>query len=455
MALLSKELGTINLNVPIDETIDDLSKKDWDNQAVYNKFKELKFNRYIERFNLNELGLSDSNTRNEEIKSLKDLLNIEEINNNSNEDNKKLQEVINDIKASKKLIYFLDKENDNETENVIKKKITYIGIINNNTAYYISKEYINDLKELFEDKDIKKIGYKLKEDYCILRDLDINMNNLYFDVEIASYLLDPIASKYEIENLAQTYLNINLDDYLTSLGISKNENKQINLFDNVDDDNKQDSKKYEIGFMLYVIKELENILTKKLEHQNGIKLFNDIEMPLAYVLAKMQMVGMHVDKEELINFGNELKEGIEDLTNKIYELSGEEFNINSTQQLGIILFEKLGLTTSKKTKKGYSTDVDSLEKIKWEHPIVDKILEYRSLMKLNSTYVEGMLPYINERTKRIHSYFHQTVTATGRISSTEPNLQNIPTRFELGKKLRKVFKPKEGYVFIDADYSQV
>lgn len=239
-----------------------------------------------------------------------------------------------------------------------------------------------------------------------------------------------------------------------SQGMQKNENKQINLFES-NNEEKEDGKKYEICFITYVIKELRDILTKKLEEQNAIKLFNEIEMPLAKVLAQIQYEGMYIDKEELIAFGEELKGGIEELTKQIYMLAGEEFNINSTQQLGNILFEKLNLTTSKKTKKGYSTDVDALEKIRKEHPIVEKILEYRSLMKLNSTYVEGMLPYINEKTNRIHSYFHQTVTATGRISSTEPNLQNIPTRIELGKRLRKVFKPKEGYVFIDADYSQI
>ena len=164
---------------------------------------------------------------------------------------------------------------------------------------------------------------------------------------------------------------------------------------------------------------------------------------------------MYVDKEELIEFGDKLKQGLNELTNEIYELCGEEFNINSTQQLGVILFEKLELPVYKKTKKGYSTGVDILEKLKNKHPVIEKILEYRSLMKLNSTYVEGLLPYINEKTKRIHSYFHQTVTATGRISSTEPNLQNIPTRIEFGKRLRKVFKPKEGCIYIDADYSQI
>ena len=169
----------------------------------------------------------------------------------------------------------------------------------------------------------------------------------------------------------------------------------------------------------------------------------------------MQINGIHVDKKELEEFGKKLKEQLEELKQEIYELCGEEFNVNSTQQLGMILFEKLKLPVYKKTKNGYSTDVDILEKLKPEHPVIEKILEYRSLMKLNSTYVEGLIPYINEKTNRIHSYFHQTITATGRISSTEPNLQNIPTRYELGKLLRKSFKPEKGNIFIDADYSQI
>ena len=178
-------------------------------------------------------------------------------------------------------------------------------------------------------------------------------------------------------------------------------------------------------------------------------------MPLVQVLADMQYNGMMVDKQELANFGRELKERLEELTQEIYSLSGEQFNINSHQQLGKILFEKLELPVYKKTKNGYTTDVEVLEKLRDKHPIIEKILEYRTLMKLNSTYVEGLMPYINENTKKIHSSFHQTITATGRISSTEPNLQNIPTRAELGKQIRKAFKPEAGNVYIDADYSQV
>ena len=194
---------------------------------------------------------------------------------------------------------------------------------------------------------------------------------------------------------------------------------------------------------------------EKLKEINCWELFNNIEMPLIKVLGEMQYNGIHLDENELTMFGNELKAKIGELKKEIYEMCGQEFNVNSTQQLGKVLFEDLKLPVYKKTKSGYSTDVDVLEKLKKEHPVIEKILEYRTLMKLNSTYVEGLLPYVNSKTKRIHSYFHQTITATGRISSTEPNLQNIPTRIELGKQLRKAFKPEKGYIYIDADYSQI
>ena len=200
---------------------------------------------------------------------------------------------------------------------------------------------------------------------------------------------------------------------------------------------------------------MSEILTQKLKEQKELELFETIDMPTIEVLANMQWNGMKVNENDLIEFGRQLKEGINLLTQEIYELAGEEFNINSPKQLGEILFDKMKLTVIKKTKSGYSTAEDVLEKLKKESPIIEKILDYRQLAKLNSTYVEGMRPFINPKTGRIHSFFHQTITATGRISSTEPNLQNIPTRIELGKRLRKVFIPEEGYVYIDADYSQI
>ena len=214
-------------------------------------------------------------------------------------------------------------------------------------------------------------------------------------------------------------------------------------------------KKEKLCLETYLLSRLEKEITKKLEEINSLELFRNIEMPTVEVLSEMQWNGMYANKEELERFGNKLKEQLETKTKIIYEMAGEEFNINSTKQLGEILFEKKKLPVVKKNKSGYSTDVDVLEKLKKEDPIIEQILEYRQLQKLNSTYVEGLKPYINPVTNRIHSFFHQTITATGRISSTEPNLQNIPTRFELGKQVRKIFEPEGEKIYIDADYSQI
>ena len=271
-----------------------------------------------------------------------------------------------------------------------------------------------------------------------------------FDIQIAGYILNSNINKYTIEYLSNEYLEIDINDFMQDK--EENKNNQINLFDSINSNKEKSDKTY---INAYVIFKLHNVLRDNMIKEESISLFENIEMPLVEVLASMEYEGIYVDKEELIQYGNVLKEKIDSLTKEIYNLTGEEFNINSTKQLGEVLFEKLGLTAKKKTKTGYSTDVEVLEKIKNEHPVIEKILEYRQLTKLNSTYVEGLIPYIDEKTNRIHSKFHQTVTATGRISSTDPNLQNIPTRIELGKKLRKVFKPKEGYIYIDSDYSQI
>ena len=265
--------------------------------------------------------------------------------------------------------------------------------------------------------------------------------------------MNPTNNKLDIESLAAQYLEINIQEYLESVG-ANNDNEQITLFDTVQENN-DNKDKFKGAINVYSISKLQDITLKQLEEINALDLFNNIDMPTVEVLSDMQWNGMYADEEELDKFGRELKQRIDVLTKIIYEMAGEEFNINSTKQLGEILFEKMKLPVIKKTKNGYSTDVDVLEKLKREDPIIEQILEYRQLMKLNSTYVEGLKPYINPKTKRIHSFFHQTITATGRISSTEPNLQNIPTRFELGKQVRKIFKPEQGKVYIDADYSQI
>ena len=282
----------------------------------------------------------------------------------------------------------------------------------------------------------------------LLKENNINVTGFYYDTEIAAYIINPTDNKYNLEKLAIDYLKLDINEY------NESKDEQMNLFDvNVEENTNKQAEK---AFMYsYVIGELYTKTLEKLKETNQLELFNNVEMPLVEVLADMQYNGIYADKNELIGFGKTLKAEIEKLTTQIYNLAGEEFNINSTKQLGVILFEKLKLPVLKKTKSGYSTDVEVLEKLKKEHEIIEKILEYRQLGKLNSTYVEGLIPYINEKDNKIHTYFHQTVTATGRISSTEPNLQNIPTRFELGKQIRKIFKPQGGYVFVDADYSQI
>ena len=424
LAYLSKTLGTIDINAPIEKDLNLLENKEWNKEEVLSIFKKLKFNRYIDRFNL----LNDSN----------------------NEPSSEEQRI--DVKVSD-----YDNSSSNVKEQIVSEKMMYYYLENtkfvvynpkDNTCYKVKN--ILDFKDVFENKDILKCSFKQKEQYIILWKNGINPKNMMFDIEIAGYILNSNINKYTIEYLSNEYLGIDIDSYLEKIGIKKDKVEQMNLFDT-----QQESSQDGTYIYSYIIYRLNNVLKEKMEKEGEIFLFNTIEMPLSEVLASMENEGIYIDKEELITFGKELKERIDVLTKEIYELSGEEFNINSTKQLGEVLFEKLGLTVKKKTKTGYSTDVDVLEKLKDEHPVIEKILEYRQLQKLNSTYVDGLIPCINENTKRIHSKFHQTVTQTGRISSTDPNLQNIPTRMELGRKLRKVFKPKQGCIFVDADYSQI
>jgi len=313
------------------------------------------------------------------------------------------------------------------------------------------------LKQLFENEEIEKYGFNLTKTYILLKQENIEMKNIKYDIEVAAYILNPTQNKYTIQGLAEEYLNLEIEEYLKSFGIEEKQNEQLNLFDmqETNKDEQENNNKYEETIIAYCINKLYNVTMKKLEEINAKELFENIDMPTVEVLSSMQWNGMRVDEKELDRYGIEIKEKLDLLTSEIYELAGEEFNINSPKQLGEILFDKLKLPVVKKNKSGYSTDVDVLEKLRVEHPIIEKLLEYRQVMKLNSTYVEGLKPYINQKTKRIHSFFHQTITATGRISSTEPNLQNIPTRMELGKRLRKIFIPEVGKIYIDADYSQI
>ncbi len=432
MAYLSRTLGTIDTKAPIEKNIEEMKVEEWDKNKVFEIFTRLKFTRFLERFDLHV----------ERKTEVKIELNYEEATSNT------LEKIKNNITNSKKMFYYIIEE-DKKDYGILNKAIEGITVYleDENKSYLIKNPM--ELKEIFENQEILKIGYKQKKDYILLKQLEINANNLMFDIEIAGYLLNSNINKYSIEYLSQEYLQLNLQEYLNK---EEPEEKQLTLFDAVQNEQK-DSKKYYI--YSYIINKLYSTLLEKMKQDQVIELFEKIEMPLIEVLADMQYQGIRVDKAQLEKFGDELKQQIDNLTKEIYDLAGEEFNINSTKQLGEILFEKLKLPLAKKNKTGYSTGVEILEKLKATHPIIDKLLEYRKLVKLNSTYVEGLIPYINSNTNRIHSSFHQTVTATGRISSTDPNLQNIPTRNEIGKNLRKVFKPEKNKIFVDADYSQI
>ena len=439
LAFMSKTLGTINLNVPITDNLEDFKVEEWDKPKVLELFKELNFNRYIDRFSLR--GSENKNIKKEEKESYKKV-------------NKSEKEIIELIKRHKEMCFYVTTKKDENVEKIIKEKITGISVFDeqsNEVSYIDINENIQNFKEIFEDEEIKKISIDLSKLYILLNQEGIALKGIDYDVGIASYILNPTDNKLGIENLIQRFLEIDLMEYENL----NNSNTQMNLFDTMEANSENESQKEKYMLYAYSISKIKDITKKKLEETNCLDLFYNIDMPTIEVLSDMQINGMYVDKEELNKFGIELTSKLENITKIIYEMAGEEFNINSTKQLGEILFEKMKLPVIKKTKSGYSTDVDVLEKLKKEDPIIEQILDYRQLMKLNSTYVEGLKPYINPKTNRIHSFFHQTITATGRISSTEPNLQNIPTRFELGKRVRKVFKPEEGKVYLDADYSQI
>lgn len=467
LAYLSRTLGEINTKVPIEDTLEELKLEEWDKPKVLELFKELNFKRYIDRFNLqNEAGKGDNFSEENNIENRYKVVE------------KSIEEIKTIIEKQGKMIFYMETEKDNDEDKIIKEKITGISIFNSseNEAYYIDIKNVGKiqvLKEIFENDKILKIGIDLGRVYILLRQEGIDFKGINYDASIAAYILNPTNNKLKLIDLAEQYIEIDVNEILGDSKSSKVE--QINLFEamqgvGLSGSNKEKSEEKKIKeeqektqkaeekkctLYAYIIYKLQEITMKKLEEINAVDLFNNIDMPTVTVLANMQWNGMYADLEELNKFGKQLKEQLEIKTKMIYEMAGEEFNINSTKQLGEILFEKMKLPVVKKTKSGYSTDVDVLEKLKSEDPIISEILDYRQLMKLNSTYVEGLKPYINPKTKRIHSFFHQTITATGRISSTEPNLQNIPTRFELGKQVRKIFKPEPGKVYIDADYSQI
>ncbi len=411
-AFLSKTLATIDRFVPFEFEFEKNEVHDFkDNAELYDALKRLELNKVIAR-----MGLEKKETKKTED-FLKDAV-LETVC-----DKKGLDRILEKIRKKGEVACLF------ETDGERLSSVAF-AVDNFSASVEVNTQTESAIREILADKNIKKYCAGVKEAYSIAE-----INGVLYDAVIAAYLLNPARTSFSINDLAYEYL-----------GFEFSENRQVSLFDEADN---------EYAKKALAIMPIYRITSEKIKQNGQEKLYYDVELPLAEVLADMQKQGILIDKEQLSIFSLELSARIDELTGEIYELSGEEFNINSTQQLGGILFDKLGLKAIKKTKRGYSTNAEVLEKLRGAHPIVELILEYRKLAKLKSTYCDGLLAVINEKTGRIHSIFNQTVTVTGRISSTEPNMQNIPTRTELGSRIRKMFVAKPGCVLLDADYSQI
>ena len=422
-AYLSLRLSEIDKNVPLDFTLSDACEKEWDYAKLTELFKTLEFRTFLKKLEKAD-GYESTEIKKQEV-------SVGEVKTLT--DDKEIKEVLDSLKG-KDVYYILDK-------NLPAVSFTE----GNGTVCYTE---INDftqktIKNFFESNEIKKITHGLKEDIVFLDSLGIYPENVVFDTEIAAYLYSPSKKSYELSLILEDFCGISLDE--------DEESNQISLTDLISSESSDKLSKKACALI-----SLCEVLKKELNEKDMTSLFEKIEMPLIYVLASMQLSGFMVDKESLKEFGENLLLRINTLTDEIYALAGHEFNINSPKQLGVVLFEELGLSSAKKTKTGYSTNAEVLEKLSGTHEIIDKILEYRKLTKLNSTYVDGLIAVINPKTHRIHSSLNQTVTQTGRISSTEPNLQNIPVRTDLGREMRKMFIAEgEDYLLVDADYSQI
>lgn len=429
LALMSKELATIITNVPIEVKLEDLEYGDYNKDNVVEKFKEFGFTSLITKL----LDIEGGETTIKEEIDLK----IEHLDN--------VEDFIKKAEENKKVIIdVIGKEG-----NILDKRVLYVFLsLDGNEIYYVNEDELPQIKTLLSNPEIKKHGYDLKEDYILLKPYEIELNSMDFDITIAEYLIDSKSStSYECSAIAMKYLTRKIKSKEDLLGKGAKAKK----FDEIEFD---ELSAY-IGDILNTVNGVYPKMEENLKETEMDGLFYHVEMPLVEVLGSMEYIGMKVDKDQL----NELKEKfttiINELENEIFELAGEPFNINSPKQLGVVLFEKLGLPVIKKTKTGYSTNAEVLEKLRDKHEIIDKITEYRQIVKLNSTYVEGLLKIINPKTGRIHSSFNQTITTTGRISSTEPNMQNIPVKTEMGRDIRKVFVADDNCKLVDADYSQV
>lgn len=416
LAFMSRTLATIDRDIPVEFTASEFEVREVNSEALYDIFNKLEFTTFIKKMNLTSSSVLKSDFLQESGEKISDIETLKQVLENIEE-----------------FAFFTDED------------FSQIGVYSNKNAFCLNLNSSDELLKVLFENDKRKYGMNTKNTYIELKHRGIQLNNLVFDLDIAQYVVNPTRVDGSIDKIAEDKLFFNL------ASIREVAETQISLFNVV---TKVDNNKY-LTTAAKVIWTLMPEYMQEIKANKQEQLFNEIEMPLIEVLADMQIAGMKVDTNFLHAYGNELSEKLEELQSEIIKLAGVDFNVNSPKQIGEVLFEKLGLNAGKRNKKGYVTDAETLEKIKNDHPIVEKILEYKQYAKLKSTYIDGIENVMNESTGKVHSNFNQTITATGRLSSTEPNLQNIPIKMELGRKIRKMFVPESDFVFIDADYSQI
>lgn len=428
-AILSRVLATISIDSPVELPENKITSSEIFNKEAHDIIKRLEFKSHYARFSLTDEPVAKKEEQTGNYILLNSLEKCEEYIKGLEKEEIIATSLVNFGEEICGLSFFSNKSTS--------------GFLPFNANVKIPLVVENLLKS-----DVKKVCLDSKKDKLFMKKSGLELNNVVFDTSVGAYVLNASSEHYFYDDIAREFLNKEYPSVSELTGKGKGKLDFLGLSEK--EQLSYACRQSEVAFDVY------ELMLKKIEENKQDKLYFDIEFPLVDVLCDMEFYGIKINKNELLVYDSKLQKSIDILTSNIYELASEEFNINSPKQLGVILFEKLGLKGGKKTKTGYSTAAEVLEKLKSSHPIISEILNYRTLAKLKSTYCDGLLNVMDEKTHKIHSTFNQTVTTTGRISSTEPNLQNIPIRMDLGRELRKIFIPSEdNFVFADGDYSQI
>lgn len=428
-ARLSKFLATIVRDMPLEWDKESLKIGDMFNQTAYELVKRLEFKSMFSRFE----GSASAPKQAEQTYRFV-------------ADREGAKEVLAALKKGEVGYAFVYENEEGQGLALYQEQLG--GVWMEASMAFLMQELLEIFQPFFADSAYRKIGHDVKKDIRFLRSYGYDGFTAEFDTAIGAYILNATGSSYEYDDIAAAFLNETYPSQEEVFGKGRTKKAFAALPEA--ERTAYGARQAEIFFRA------RKVMEERLAENEQKSLFYDMEMPLIYVLADMEKYGIKVDKAALLAYQKRLGESLDGMEEEIYALAGEKFNINSPKQLGVILFERLGLKGGKKTKTGYSTAADVLEKLRTAHPIVERILHYRQLAKLKSTYADGLLAVMDAETEKIYSTFNQTITATGRISSTEPNLQNIPVRLELGRELRKIFIPESAeFCFLDADYSQI